>query len=188
METLQIKNMVCPRCISSVASILEEIGVEYEELKLGSVAVKQALSTEQEQQLKQKLQAIGFEIIHDPTTNLVHQIKSILIEKIHYNNTFDTSNISAILTKELFKDYSTLSKTFSKSEGITIEQYVILQRIERAKELLSYDQSSISEIAVELGYSSTAHFSRQFKKVTHQTPSQYKKNRMLEPRRNLDEI
>lgn len=180
--------MVCPRCISSVANILEEMGLEYEELKLGSVTVGQVFTEEQEEEFNQKLQAIGFEVINNPTTNLIHQIKSILIDKIHHDGAIDRFNISDVLTKQLFKEYSTLSKTFSKSEGITIEQYVILQKIERAKELLSYNQLSISEIALELGYSSTAHFSRQFKKVTKLTPSEYKKNKATQLRQNIDDI
>ena len=178
--------MVCPRCISSVAVLLDKLKMEYEELNLGNVVLKKVLSKKDKTELSEQLVANGFELLGNSKDDMVNQIKSILIEKIHCQESISPFSLSELLTSQIYKDYSVLSKTFSKVEGITIEQYVILQKIERAKELLSYNQLSISEIAIKIGYSSTAHFSRQFKQVTHLTPSQYKKNTNKQTRQSID--
>ncbi len=177
MPTIFIKNMVCPRCINSVKLTLEEQGLAYYEIELGKVSLKRALSPSKHLALQRALQRLGFELLEDKERQLVNSIKSFIVEWIHYGKAAkSTWNLSDALAKELHKDYSTLSKTFSREQGSTIEQYHQQQRIERAKELLGYQQQSISEIAFDLGYSSAAHFSNQFKKVTGQSPSAFKKS------------
>jgi AraC-like DNA-binding protein len=176
MPDIYIKNMVCPRCIESVKNTLTQHHLSYHTVELGKVALKKPLGNSQMQALQQDLEQLGFELLEDKEEQLVNAIKSFIVEWIHYGKAAkSTWNLSDALAQALHKDYSTLSKTFSRQLGRTIEQYSQQQRIERAKELLGYQQQSITEIAHDLGYSSTAHFSNQFKKVTGQTPSAYKK-------------
>ena len=173
--------MVCPRCLSSVRTILNDMQIEFNRIELGIVGLNNELSEEQKEKLSNKLQTQGFELLNSE--------ESKVINKIHYTDTSQHSNhnLSDELSKELHTSYSKLSKTFSRVEGITIEQYLLQQRIEKVKELLSYEEKTISEIAFDLGYSSTAHLSAQFKKITGMPPSAFKKitkNR----RKSLDDI
>lgn len=186
---LQIKNMVCPRCLSSVRTILNDMQIEYNRIELGIVELNKEMSEEQKEKLSNKLQTQGFELLNSEESKVINAIKSFVINKIHYTDTSQHSNhnLSDELSKELHTSYSKLSKTFSRVEGITIEQYLLQQRIEKVKELLSYEEKTISEIAFDLGYSSTAHLSAQFKKITGMPPSAFKKitkNR----RKSLDDI
>jgi len=186
---LQIKNMVCPRCLSSVRTILNDMQIEYNHIELGIVELDREMSEEQKEKLSNKLQAQGFELLNSEESKVINAIKSFVINKIHYTDTSQHSNhnLSDELSKELHTSYSKMSKTFSRVEGITIEQYLLQQRIEKVKELLSYEEKTISEIAFDLGYSSTAHLSAQFKKITGMPPSAFKKitkNR----RKSLDDI
>lgn len=170
---LTIKNMVCRRCISAVESILNKMGISPLVINLGEVILEKPLTDEQNLELRNGLQNAGFELLDDIREQQIEKIKSIVIEHIHHL-VDDKFNFPGVLSAELNKEYSTLSKLFSETEGITIEQFVILQRIEKVKELLVYNELSLSEISDQLGYSSVAHLSNQFKKVTGYTPTLFK--------------
>jgi len=184
---LQIKSMVCPRCISSIRNVLNELGIAYNKIELGSVELPEKLSDAQSAQLAHKLKQQGFELLSSEQAQIINAIKSFVIKKVHYSEEHSNIKLSAELSALLHKDYSTISKSFSRSEGITIEHYLLNQRIERVKELLSYEQKTISEIAIELGFSSTAHLSSQFKKITGMPPSAFKKL-SKKPRNMLDKL
>lgn len=171
---IAIKNMVCPRCIQAVSQVFASMDIVPLDVRLGEVILAAPLTQEQQQHLQQKLSDIGFELLDDQQQQLVERIKSIVIEHVHQQE--DNHFVfTEVLQTALNKEYSQLSKLFSEKEGITIEQYVILQRMEKVKELLSYNELTLSEIAYKLGYSSVAYLSAQFKKVTGLTPSQFKR-------------
>ncbi|GGB21081.1 AraC family transcriptional regulator [Puia dinghuensis] len=170
---IYIKNMVCPRCITAVEDAFKAIGVEPLSVRLGEVTVKEALPAEQLAKLAARLQELGFELLDDVRRQQIEKIKAIVIRHVHQGDGEKVA-FSALLAAELHREYSQLSKLFSETEGITIEHYVILQKIEKVKELLVYNEMSLSEIAFQLGYSSVAHLSAQFKKVTGLTPSAFK--------------
>ncbi len=179
--------MVCPRCVDTVREILTKSNIEYNSIELGKVQLVNLINAEQGKLLSEMLVAKGFELLNDKETKLINQVKTFVIEKIHYGKHKSNLNISVELTKLTGREYSAVSKVFSKVEGLTIEHYLMYQKIERVKELLSYDELSLTEIALELDYSSTAHLSNQFKKVTGMTPSAFKKL-SDKPRSFLDEI
>lgn len=183
---LYIKNMVCPRCIMAVENILKQLGIVPLDVRLGEVVLANEIDKSQIAALRKELSNLGFELLDDSQQKLVEQIKALVIEQIHFNKE-QNLNISEILVSELHRDYSFLSKLFSTTEGVTIEHFVILQKIERVKELLTYDQQTLSEIADELAYSSVAHLSAQFKKVTGLTPTRFKQQG-IDLRRGLDQI
>lgn len=183
---LYIKNMVCPRCIMAVENILNHLNISALDIRLGEVVLKEDINKEQTSVLRKELGRLGFELLDNNQQQLIEQIKAIVIRQVHYTDE-QNLNISNILVSELHRDYSYLSKLFSTTEGITIEHFVILQKIERVKELLTYDQQTLSEIADELSYSSVAHLSAQFKKVTGLTPTQFKQQG-IDLRRGLEEI
>lgn len=172
---LFIKNMVCDRCILVVKQELEKLQIVPSFVILGEAAIPDDIAGEQLLQLKKNLAVVGFELLDDTRKKIIEKIKNIIIEQIHGSDADDKHNFSEILSKALHKDYSYLSALFSEVESITIEKYTINQKIERVKELLVYDELSLSEIAYKLGYSSVAHLSAQFKKVTGLTPSHFKK-------------
>ena len=172
---LYIKNMVCNRCIAAVKSALDELKIQYTSIELGEVITKTEPSEKQLVALKEKLQQLGFELLDDTKKKLIEKIKTIIIEHVHYKEGDNRYNLSEILSSKLRKDYSYISHLFSEVEGITIEKYVINQKVEKIKELLVYDELSLNEIAYQLGYSSVAHLSSQFKKVTGLTPTHFKK-------------
>lgn len=185
---LHIKNMVCHRCKMVVSSELEKLGLHPVHIALGEVTLEEKeLSKEQQQQLSHSLQNAGFELIDDRRSKMIEQVKTFIINSIHYQEGQPKKNYSELLSKHLHHDYSYISKLFSEVEGITIEQYIINQKIEKVKELLMYDEQSLSQIALDLGYSSTAHLSSQFKKLTGLTPSQFKKMGRG-ARKSLDEV
>jgi AraC-like DNA-binding protein len=185
---LHIKNMVCHRCIKVVKEILSTSGIQFDEIRLGEVILSKPLDKDQLPALKASLEAEGFELIDDKRSRLVSQIKSLLVELIHYGDLESLHlNISDYLSQNLYKDYHYLSNLFSESENLTIEQFVIYQKIEKVKELLVYDELSLSEISFRMGYSSVAHLSAQFKKITGFTPTQFKKLKEHN-RRPLDKI
>lgn len=148
---------------------------------------KKQLSKDQESKLSDALKKAGFELIDDKRSKVIEKIKTFIIDIIHYQNELPEKNFSELISKYLNHDYSYLSNLFSESESITIEQYIINQRIEKTKELLIYDELSLSQIAFQLGYSSTAHLSNQFKKLTGLTPSQFKKMG-IQSRKSLDDL
>lgn len=167
--------MVCDRCILMVKQELDKLNLVAASIKLGEVQLTKEPNEKQLAQLKERLAGVGFELLDDAKKKLIEKIKNIIVEQIHYSDADDKHNFSEILSQKVHKDYSYLSGLFSEVEGITIEKYIILQKIEKAKELLVYDELSLSEISYKLGYSSVAHLSAQFKKVTGLTPSHFKK-------------
>ena len=185
--TLQIKHMVCPRCIQSVVQLLEQLEIAQTEVSLGQVKLPQPLTPPQQTALEAGLKKLGFELLEDREQQLVNQIKSLLIDWVHYQPSSSSLNLSERLSQALHRDYSSLSKTFSQRQGTTIEQYWMQQRLERAKELLSYGEQAVGQIALDLGYSSTAHFSNQFKKYMGCSPTAYQKHPQQD-RRFLDAI
>lgn len=184
---LHIKNMVCNRCKWVVKTELEKLGHEVMVMRLGEVELKSGVDAAQVEAIEKKLHEFGFELISDRSSQLIEQLKTQIIELVQDPDKLEQQNLSDYLSKTLHKDYSSLSKLFSEVEGITIEQFYILQKIERAKELLVYDEKSLTQIAFELGYSSVAHLSSQFKKVTGLTPSHFKSLRG-DNRKPLDKI
>ena len=171
---LFIKNMVCPRCIMSVEQILKNHKIPSKYVRLGEVELVKDLSEKQLNHFSTELLKVGFELLDDAKTKLIEKIKMLLIQKVQDENIEEHFSINKYLTKKIFKDYSSLSKLFSEVEGITIEQFFILQKIEKIKERLIYNEQSLGEIALNLGYSSTQHLSGQFKKLTGMTPTQFK--------------
>lgn len=183
---LYIKNMVCPRCITAVENLLKEIHEKPAHVQLGEVVLTNPLNDDRLKQFAADLQKLGFELLDDSRTQQIEKIKSIVINHIHHLQD-DKFIFSEIIAKELHKEYSQLSKLFSETEGITIEQYIIRQKIEKTKELLAYNEMNLSEIADKLGYSSVAHLSTQFKKVTGLTPSGFKAQG-IHLRKSLDNV
>ena len=187
MTEIQIKNMVCPRCIEAVKKSFEETKIPYLDIELGTVKIAPPLSDSQKSDLSFSLLSKGFELLESKTSALISQIKSLIIDQIHYSNQSLNENFSSFLVEKLNHEYTSLSRLFSQVEGITIEKYITRQKIERVKEFLFYDQLTLSEIAFKLGYSSVAYLSSQFKKETGMTPSEFKKNHLGE-RKSLDQV
>lgn len=186
-----IKNMVCRRCISAVDSELRKHGLNPTNIQLGLATItEENISDDIRTALTQGLKDQGFEMLDSSVSRIVDRIKSLIIDKIHHHDRLDLKvNWSDYIAEQLHQDYNNLSSLFSSVEGITIEQFIIRQKIEKTKELLIYDEKNLSEIAFLLEYSSVQHLSTQFKKVTGLTPSQFK--RMQEPnlhRKALDSI
>lgn len=180
--------MVCHRCKMVVKAELEKLHLHPVHIALGEVVVEESkLSDGQLKKLDEGLKSIGFELIDDKRSKLIEQIKSLVINTVHYSDEPPKKNFSELIAQTLHHDYSYLSNLFSEVEGITIEQYILNQKIEKVKELLTYDESSLSQIAVQLGYSSTAHLSNQFKKLTGLTPTQFKQQG-IKNRKSLDEV
>jgi len=174
--TLNIKNMVCPRCIKVVRDEFEKLEIPITSIELGKVTTPLELNTGQMRSIRKVLDENGFELIDDKKSKLIDSIKTLVIKKIHHSkNDIETVNTSDYISKMLGYDYSYLSNLFSSVEGITIEKYMINQKIEKVKELLVYDELTLKEIAYQLDYSSVQHLSNQFKKVTGLTPSHFKK-------------
>lgn len=174
---ISIKNMVCNRCIMVVSQIFEEARITTDNIKLGKVVTSDEVSPYELKQLNNNLKSMGFEIIDDAKSRLIEAIKNITIDYVYYHSEENSMNFSDYLTSKLNLVYPYLSSLFSSVEGTTIEKYMINLKIERVKELLVYDEKTLSEIAYEMGYSSVAHLSGQFKKVTGFTPTYFKKLR-----------
>ncbi|MDY4666455.1 MAG: AraC family transcriptional regulator [Prevotella sp.] len=185
--TLYIKNMVCDRCKRAVSDTLRQAGLTPESVELGVATVKEAVEEPKRKVLEGELHHLGFELLDDRRLQTIERIKNSVIELVHYNDSKTPLTLSNFLTSKLGGDYSALSKLFSEYAGMTIERYYILQRVERVKELLFYDELTLSQIALKMNYSSTAYLSSQFKNVTGMTPTRFKqmKRNMLKP---LDEI
>ena len=172
---LYIKNMVCNRCIMVVKQELENLKLKPLKVSMGEAELSKQPSVKQMQQLNSRLLQLGFEILDDKKQKQIEKIKSLLIRKVQSGDVEEHFSISEYLSNFLHKDYSYISRLFSEVEGITVEQFFILQKTEKVKELLVYGEQNLSEISFLLGYSSVAHLSAQFKKVTGLTPSQFKK-------------
>lgn len=184
---LFIRNMVCNRCIMIVKQLAETIGLQPTSIYLGGIEIAKEPTKEQINSLAGSLKEYGFELLDNKKQQLIEKVKNIIVEQIHYSDNDEAYKFSEILAKKTHKDYSYLSNLFSEVEGITIEKYIINQRIERVKELLVYDELALSEIAYKLGYSSAAHLSAQFKKVTGLTPGYFKKMKGG-GRKSLDQV
>lgn len=184
---IMIKNMVCPRCIMAVENLLKEMNIAYQKVMLGVVDLDTALTEEELTIFIQKLNALGFEIIDDRRGQIIEQIKQNILNLLANDFVPFDLKLSDYLSEHIYLDYSYLSKLFSEVEGLTIEQYFILQKIEKVKELLVYDEMTIKEIADQLAYSSPAHLSTQFKKITGLSPSYFKKVG-LEKRKSIDNL
>lgn len=190
MTTLYIKNMVCNRCKTAVQQVFEKLGLHLENVSLGHVTITEdKLSPDLQKRMDVALLDLGFERIDDRKSRLIEAIKNKVIERVHSDHLDRRFNWSSVLAEELHYEYNYLSSLFSGVEGITLEQYIIRQKIERVKELLFYDELNLSEIAHKLDYSSVAHLSAQFKKVTGLTPSQIKKSwEISQERKPLDQV
>ncbi len=185
---LYIKNMVCQRCIMAVKNEAEKLGIQNAEITLGRMKIQ---GKEPEppvlESLKTALRNLGFEIIDDKKSRLIERVKTLVIEKIHHNNEGEVRyNWSELIANDLNYEYNYISNLFSSVEGITIEQFIIRQKIEKVKELLFYDELTLSEIAYRMGYSSDAYLSNQFKKITGMTPGQFRK--LLDKNRNAIDL
>jgi YesN/AraC family two-component response regulator len=167
--------MVCGRCEVAVKVELEKMELPVISIKLGEVELSRELSEGEIKSLANTLRSLGFELLQEETSKMIEQIKNLVIDLVHYRNEKIKINLSTYLSEDLRQDYSALSKLFSESEGITIEHYFIAQKIEKAKELLVYNELTLSEIEIQLNYSNVAHLSNQFKKVTGFTPTHFKK-------------
>ena len=184
---LHIKNMVCNRCIMVVKAELEKLGLHPASVDLGEVVLNEELNDTQKDQVKTALEKVGFELIDNRKSQLIERVKTLLIELVHRQNNQLNTNLSGYLSQYLGHDYSGISTLFSEVEGTTIEKFYIAQKIERVKELLVYDELTLSEIAYLLNYSSVAHLSKQFKKITGLTPSHFKQIGALK-RKPLDKL
>jgi AraC-like DNA-binding protein len=184
---LYIKNMVCSRCKMVVRAELEKAGLGYTAVELGEVVLSGSPSGKQLDQLDSSLKLLGFELIDDKKSRIIEKIKNCIVELVHHSDRAIKTNLSEFIAGKLHYDYTYLSNLFSETEGTTIEKYFIAQRIEKVKELLVYDELSLSEIAGKLNYSSVAYLSGQFKKVTGLTPSFYKSLKENK-RRNIEDL
>jgi AraC-like DNA-binding protein len=172
---LHIKNMVCNRCILVVSDIFREAGFQKAKVQMGKVILEEKLDESEFAAIQEKLIQVGFEIISDAKSRIIEQIKKQCIDYMYEDQEKVNENFSDYLSARLNHDYNYLSSLYSSVEGTTIEKHLINLKIERVKELLVYDEKTLSEIAFEMGYSSVAHLSGQFKKVTGFTPSFFKK-------------
>lgn len=166
--------MVCDRCISVVQQELERFGLEPERVELGVAITAREFRENEYEQLAIRLEELGFVLIQDKQSVTVDKIKTIIIELVHQNDNALKINLSDHISTELHQDYPALSRLFSEKEHTTIEQYYIAQKIERVKELITYNELTINEIALLLNYSSTAHLSHQFRKVTGMSPREFR--------------
>lgn len=184
---LHIKNMVSNRCKMIVKSELEKLGLHSTAINFGEVEITEDIAEETKNLLNFNLNKSGLALIDDRKLILVEKIKNIIIELVHYSDTQLKINLSDYLSQKLNYDYTYLSNLFSGNQGITIEHYYLNHKIERIKELLIYGELNISEIATKLHYSSVAHLSNQFKKLTGLTPSHYKnlKVKIRKPLENM---
>jgi AraC-like DNA-binding protein len=184
---LFIKYMVSTRCKMAVKAALKNLGLHFIVVDLGEVEVMENLTAEQRKQLTRALLESGLELMDDKRAILIERIKNAIIEMVHHTNELIKINFSDYLSQKLDHDYTYLANLFSEVQGTTIEQFIISHKIERIKELIIYDELNITEIAWKMNYSSVAHLSNQFKKVTGLTPSHFKQ--LKEKRRSpIEEI
>jgi len=179
--------MVCNRCVMTVEHILKEHQIPFVQVSLGEVDLERKLSGEELKAVDTALQKVGFELIDTRVNKIIEDIKKTVLEYLDLGEESQSLKLSSFITNKIPYDYSYLSDLFSSVEGKTIEQYFILQRIEKVKELLVYDQLSLTEISYQMGFSSVHHLSSQFKKITGLTPSHFKKIGR-EKRRALDQL
>lgn len=174
MPKIFIKNMVCERCKMAVRQVFDEAGADVMSVELGEVELKEELRKDTSLMIESKLKDYGFEVIDSKKARLIENIKLTIIDFVRKQAAEESLKLSVILSNKLHYEYTYLSNLFTEVEGKTIEQFHILQRIERAKELLVYDELNLNEIAYQLGYKSPAHLSTQFKKITGLTPTHFR--------------
>lgn len=179
--------MVCSRCKMVVKSQLESKGIHPVSVNLGEVEIKETLSKGQLQELDKALKTLGFELIDNKKSQTIEKIKNTIVTLVHHSDNDIHTNLSAFIISKVHQDYNYLSNLFSEVEGTTIEKYFISQRIEKVKELLVYDELTLSQIADKFGYSSVSYLSNQFKKMTGITPT-YFKSRKEHKRKNIEEL
>ena len=182
-----IKNMVCNRCKMVVKSELEKLGLQPLTVELGEVELKEELTSEEKERVNTRFLELGFELIDDKKSRLIERVKNLVVELVHHSEEQLNMNVSDYLIQYIPMEYNYLSNLFSEVEGTTIEKFYIAQRLERVKELLVYDELSLSEIANQMGYSSVAYLSTQFKKVVGLTPSHFKSIKASK-RKSLDHL
>ncbi len=179
--------MVCPRCITAVENVFNDLNLLIDKIELGTVKTKKSLSNGELKNLQDNLILLGFDLVDDSQSKLVVDVKSLIIEIIYGSTKPPKSTLSNHLEDKFNLSYSTISKSFSAQTGITIERYVILQKVESVKELLCYSDQTVKEIAYELSFNSVAHLSNQFKKETGMSPSAFRKMTNYK-KRSLDSI
>lgn len=184
---IYIKNMVCNRCKMVVKSELEQLGLQPLTVELGEVELKDELTIEEKERVNTRFLELGFELIDDKKSRLIERVKNLVVELVHHSDEQLNMNVSDYLIRHIPMEYNYLSNLFSEVEGTTIEKFYIAQRLERVKELLVYDELSLSEIADQMGYSSVAYLSTQFKKVVGLTPSHFKSIKTSK-RKSLDHL
>jgi AraC family transcriptional regulator len=185
--TLHIKNMVCDRCLMIVRQQLENLGFTVRQIALGHAEITPDPDEEQLQLIAAALKVPGFELINKEADKIVEAIKNIVIELVHHSDLSELkTSYSDLIASRLGKDYTYLSRLFSNSQDMTIERFIIQQKVEKIKELLDYGELNLNEIAYQMGYSSSAHLSTQFKSVTALTPSQYRSSE--QQRKPIDKI
>jgi AraC-like DNA-binding protein len=179
--------MVSTRCKIAVKEVFRNLGLVYGNVELGEVELAEILSDDKLDELKISLLNIGFELIEDRRAILIERIKNIVIDMVHHSDKPIKVNFSDYLSEKLKYDYTYMANVFSEVQGISIEQFIISHKVERIKEYIIYDELNMTEIAFKMNYSSVAHLSGQFKKVTGLTPSYFKKLKMrrLEPIENI---
>lgn len=184
---MYIKYMVSLRCKMVVKQELQKLGLHYVNVDLGTIEILENITDYQRDQLRENLKEYGLELLDDKRKIIIEKIKSVIIEMIHYSNEIPKVNYSDYISEKLGYDYTYLANTFSEVKGITIQHFIILNKIEKVKELLLYDELNLTEISFKLHYSSVSHLSNQFKKITGLTPSYYKK--LKEKRfKNLEDL
>ena len=184
---LYIKNMVCNRCITAVERVFKDLNLEITAVALGEVETAEDLNSTELRKLDESLRESGFEILEDSAQQLIEKVKNEIILLVDGLDIPEDFILSKWISEKLNRDYSAVSKLFSQNENVTLEHYFILQKIEKVKELLLYDEFSLTEISGQLGYKSVQHLSSQFKNVTGFTPSGFKKLK-IKNRIPLDEI
>jgi AraC-like DNA-binding protein len=171
---IYIKYMVSLRCKLMVKQELRKLGIKYVVIELGVVDILDDITDEQRNQLKNNLAKSGLELLDDQKRILIERIQNVVVEMIHYSDELPKVNFSEYISEKIGYDYTYLSNIFSEIKGITLQNYIIIHRIEKVKELLLYDELNLTEISYRLQYSSVAHLSNQFKKITGLTPTFYK--------------
>src|ERR1044072_4582962 len=184
---LFIKNMVCQRCILTVENIFNDLKIPFHKISLGEVDLKRQLSDSELKKVDGELNNVGFELIEKRVNKIIEDIKKSVIDYLNLGMDNESLKLSSFIVEKIHYDYSYLSDLFSTIEGKTIEQFFILSRIEKVKELLVYDQLSLTEISYQTGFSSVHHLSAQFKKVTGLTPSHFKRI-AADKRKYLDKL
>ena len=185
---IYIKNMVSLRCKLVVKSALDNLGLHYGVIELGAVRLRDNPGEVELAKLKTVLAASGLELMDDKRAMMIEKIKNVVVEMVHYSDEIPQINFSDYLSEKLNCDYTYLADLFSHATGITIEHYLIAHKIERVKELLLYDELNLTEISYKLRYSSVAHLSNQFKKVTGLTPTYFKRLKLHKNRLTLEDI